>query len=107
MRVVRVEILYSSTHIEISQRRPGLRRSDSDRRLNIAPAVPIEGGFRARVSGSFCRPPVFPARSLPFYHRYLHYQMPKRLASFVDAANGANLDQATLTSGFTAQPRLC
>ncbi|CAE7560660.1 unnamed protein product [Symbiodinium necroappetens] len=36
--------------------------------------------------------------SLPFYHRYLHYQMPKRLASFVDAANGANLDQATLTS---------
>ncbi|CAE7483072.1 unnamed protein product, partial [Symbiodinium sp. CCMP2456] len=36
--------------------------------------------------------------SLPFYHRYLHYQMPKRLASLVDAANGANLDQATLTS---------
>ncbi|CAE6933331.1 unnamed protein product [Symbiodinium sp. CCMP2592] len=36
--------------------------------------------------------------SLPFYHRYLHYQMPKRLASLVDTANGANLDQATLTS---------
>ena len=38
------------------------------------------------------------ARSLPFYHRYLHYQMPKRLRSLVDLANSTGLDASTLTS---------
>ncbi|CAE7280870.1 unnamed protein product [Symbiodinium pilosum] len=36
--------------------------------------------------------------SLPFYHRYLHYQMPKRLRSLVDLANSTGLDASTLTS---------
>ena len=38
------------------------------------------------------------ARSFPFYHQYLQYQMPKRLGSLVDLVNGLGLDQTTLTS---------
>ena len=43
-------------------------------------------------------PMLYAPRSLPFYHRYLHYQMPKRLSSVVDMANAVGLDSSTLTS---------